>query len=223
VTNRNVYEHRFVDPSTSLGELLFGLIMTLTFTLGAGIIIEDEGREGAKQLLIAFIGCNIAWGIIDGALYLVGEIFGRGRLRRIGRLIRQSPTRTRAEALVAEELDDILSYVTSDAERQDLYRRIVENVHAKPPTANSVTKDDVMGAIVSGLLVIFVSIPAAIPFLVMDDARLALRVSNGILLALLFIVGWYWARYTLGKPWIAGLGFLLGGLALVVAAIALGG
>ena len=223
MTTRTAYEHRFVDPSTSLGELLFGLIMTLTFTLGAGIIIEDEGREGARQLLIAFIGCNIAWGIIDGALYLVGEVFGRGRLRRIGRLIRQSPTRDRAEGLVAAELDDVLGPVTSDAERQALYRRIVENVHAKPPTANSVTKDDVMGAIVSGLLVIFVSIPAAIPFLVMDDARLALRVSNGILLALLFIVGWYWARYTLGKPWVAGIGFLLGGLLLVVAAIALGG
>jgi VIT family protein len=223
VTNRTPYEHRFVDPSTSLGELLFGLIMTLTFTLGAGIIIEDEGREGAKQLLIAFIGCNIAWGIIDGALYLVGELFGRGRLRRIGRLIRQSPTRTGAEALVAEELDDVLGYVTTDAERTDLYRRIVDNVHAKPPTANKVTKDDVTGALVSGVLVILVSIPAAIPFMVMDDARLALRVSNGILLALLFIVGWYWARYTLGKPWIAGIGFLLGGLLLVVAAIALGG
>jgi hypothetical protein len=223
VTNRNVYEHRFVDPSTSLGEILFGLIMTLTFTLGAGIIIEDEGREGARQLLIAFIGCNIAWGVIDGALYLVGELFGRGRLRRIGRLIRQSPTRTRGEALVADELDDVLSHVTTEAERADLYRRIVDNVHAKPPTANRVTKDDVMGAIVSGVLVILVSVPAAIPFLVMDDARLALRISNGILLALLFITGAYWARYTLGKPWVAGLGFLLGGLALVVAAIALGG
>jgi protein-S-isoprenylcysteine O-methyltransferase Ste14 len=80
-----------------------------------------------------------------------------------------------------------------------------------------------MGAIVSGVLVILVSVPAAIPFLVLDDARLALRISNGILLALLFIVGWYWARYTLGKPWVAGVAFLLGGLALVVAAIALGG
>jgi hypothetical protein len=223
VTNRTAYEHRWVDPTTSLGELLFGLIMTLTFTLGAGIIIEDEGREGARQLLIAFIGCNIAWGLIDGALYLVGEVFGRGRLRRIGRLIRQSPTRTRAEALVAEELDDVLGHVTSEAERADLYRRIVDNVHARPPTANRVTKDDVLGSVVSGLLVIVVSIPAAIPFLVMDDARLALRISNGILLALLFIVGWYWARYTLGRPWLAGISFLLGGLALVVAAIALGG
>ena len=70
---------RYVDPATSLGEVMFGLIMTLTFTLGAGIIIEDEGREGARQLLIALIGCNIAWGIIDAALYLVGQLLNRGR------------------------------------------------------------------------------------------------------------------------------------------------
>src|SRR5512134_175741 len=120
---RSSLMHRYLDPASSLGEVLFGLIMTLTFTLGAGIIIEEEGREGARQLLIAFIGCNIAWGIIDGALYLVGELFGRGRLRRIGRMIRQSPTRTRAEALVPDELDDVLGHITTDAERADLYRR----------------------------------------------------------------------------------------------------
>jgi hypothetical protein len=215
--------HRFVDPATSLGEILFGLIMTLTFTLGAGIIIEDEGREGARELLIAVIGCNIAWGIIDGALYLVGQLFGRGRLRRIGRMIRQSPTRTRAEKLVAEELDEVLEHVTSEEERAALYRRIVENVHSRPPLSNPVTKDDVSGALMSCLLVIVTSIPAAIPFLLFDDARFALRVSNGILLALLFITGSAWARYTLGNPWIAGFAFLLGGGLLVAVAIALGG
>ena len=74
---------RYLDPASTLGEVLFGLIMTLTFTLGAGIIIEDEGREGARQLLIALIGCNIAWGLIDGVLYLAGQLFDRGRLRRV--------------------------------------------------------------------------------------------------------------------------------------------
>jgi len=64
---RSSLVHRHLDPGSSLGEVLFGLIMTLTFTLSAGIIIEDEGREGARQLLIAVIGCNLAW-VIDGAL-----------------------------------------------------------------------------------------------------------------------------------------------------------
>ena len=215
--------HRFVDAETSLGEILFGLIMTLTFTLGAGIVIEDEGREGARQLLIAVLGCNIAWGVIDGALYFVAQIFGRGRLRQIGRMIRQSPTRTRAEALVAEELDDLLVPITSDAERKALYARLVENVHARPPTRNKVTKEDFTGALMSCLLVIVTSIPAIIPFLLFDDARFALRVSNAILLVLLFVMGYWWARYTLSSRWITGLSFLAGGFVLVAVAIALGG
>jgi hypothetical protein len=73
------------------------------------------------------------------------------------------------------------------------------------------------------MLVIVTSLPAAIPFLLFDDARFALRVSNGILLALLFFTGYWWSKYTLGRPWVVGLTFLLGGGVLVVAAIALGG
>jgi hypothetical protein len=86
-----------------------------------------------------------------------------------------------------------------------------------------VTKGDFTGALASCLLVIVTSIPAAIPFLVIDDARLALRVSNGILVGLLFLTGYWWARHTLGHPWLVGFCFLLGGIALVVVAIALGG
>ena len=215
--------HRYIDPATSLGEILFGLIMTLTFTLGAGIIIEDEGREGARQLLIAVIGCNIAWGIIDGALYLVGQLFDRGRMRRLGQSIRMAATPAAAETLVADELDEILAPVTSETDRRSLYARIAEKVRSTPVAPNPVTKQDVMGALTSFWLVVVASIPAAIPFLLFDDARFALRVSNGILLALLFVTGYQWARYTLGRPWLVGGCFLLGGIGLVAVAIALGG
>jgi MFS superfamily sulfate permease-like transporter len=47
---------RHLDAGGRLGEVLFGLIMTLTFTLGAGIVIDEEGRAGARELLIATIG-----------------------------------------------------------------------------------------------------------------------------------------------------------------------
>ena len=42
-------------------------------------------------------------------------------------------------------------------------------------------------------------------------------------IALLFLTGYWWARYTLSKPWLAGLVFLVIGTGLVAAAIALGG
>lgn len=215
--------HRHLDPASSLGEVLFGLIMTLTFTLGAGLIIEDEGREGARQLLIAVIGCNIAWGIIDGVLYLVGELFHRGRLRRLGQVVRRSTDERAAIAVVSGEFDELLEPVTSESERESLYRRFVEYVRSKPQAAVPLTKSDVLGAVTSFFLVVLASVPAAVPFLIMDDARAALRVSNTVLVAMLFVTGYWWARFTLGKPWLVGLFFLIGGVALVAVAIALGG
>jgi hypothetical protein len=214
---------RFVDPGTSLSEVLFGLIMTLTFTLGAGLIVQEEGREGARQLLIAAIGCNIAWGIIDGALHLVGQLFDRGRLRRLGLVIRRTADSNAAEKLVAGEFDELLEPVTTPSEREALYRRVAENVRSHAGAATKLTKADFLAAWASFWLVFLTSLPAAIPFLLIDDAQVALRVSNGVLLTLLFATGYWWARFTLGKPWLVGLCFLAGGLGLVALAIALGG
>ena len=219
---RSAIAAKYLDPATSLGEVLFGLIMTLTFTLGAGLIMEEEGREGARQLLIATIGCNIAWGIIDGALYLTGQLFDRGRLRKLLTTVQGSPD-SKATAVVSNELDDLLGNVTTDAERNDLYTRIVRNIRSQPVRDNKLTRADLMGALASFWLVFIASFPAAIPFLFIDDAMLALRVSNGVLLGLLFITGYRWAHYTLGRPWLAGLCFLIGGIAMVQTAIALGG
>jgi VIT1/CCC1 family predicted Fe2+/Mn2+ transporter len=220
---RSSLMHRYLDPATSLAEVLFGLIMTLTFTLGAGIMVEDEGREGARQLLIAVVGCNVAWGIIDGALYIVGQLFARGRIRRLARAVHGTPDDQRAVSVVANELDGFFGEIAKPAERDALYLRVASHLRSRSIAINSVRKDDVMGAFTSFWLVVLTSVPAAIPFLLFDNARLALRVSNAILLALLFITGWLFARFTLGKPWIVGLSFLIGGAALVAVAIALGG
>jgi VIT1/CCC1 family predicted Fe2+/Mn2+ transporter len=220
---RASFTNKYLDPATSLGELLFGLIMTLTFTLSAGIMLREEGREGARQLLIATIGCNIAWGIIDGALHMVGQLFERGRRRRVMQRVREAKGDGDAVALVAAELDDIIARVTTPDERQGLYRRVVDQVRTGAIPPNRVTREDIFGAVASFWLVFFGSLPAAIPFLFIDEAWVALRVSNAILLALLFYAGYAWARHTMARPLLTGCVFLLGGVALVGIAIALGG
>src|SRR5881396_2313732 len=73
---------RYLDPASRLGEILFGLIMTLTVTLSAGLAV-DEGRAGARQLLAAAIGCNLAWGIIDAVMYVMNCITVRSGKRRL--------------------------------------------------------------------------------------------------------------------------------------------
>ena len=206
-----------------MGEILFGLIMTLTFTLAAGIVIQEEGRDGARAMLIAILGCNLAWGIIDGVLYVLGQVFERGRLRRIGFHLRQATSDSEARRMVADELDETLTSMTDESTRHSLYQSIVERARSAPQMVNRVRRADLLGGLAAGWLVFACSFPAVLPFLLLDDPRLALRVSNAILLGLLFFVGWRWARHTLAKPWIAGVTFLLVGLLLVALAIPLGG
>jgi VIT1/CCC1 family predicted Fe2+/Mn2+ transporter len=220
---RRSFVSRHLDPASHMGEILFGLIMTLTFTLAAGIVIQEEGREGAREMLIGILGCNLAWGIIDGVLYVLGQVFERGRLRRIGVHVRQAVSEADARQAIADEFDESLVPVADEPARQQLYSAILERARGTPPAPNHVRREDVLGGLAAGWLVFACSFPAVLPFLLLDEPHFALRVSNAILLGLLFFVGWRFARHTLARPWIAGATFLLVGLLLVALAIPLGG
>lgn len=213
---------RFLDPGDSLSEILFGLIMTLTFTLGAGIMVRED-PTAARDLLIATIGCNIAWGLIDALMYLAGQRFERGRRARLVDVIRSGTDEVKAVRLVASELDEHLAAVTDPADRDLLYRKIARSVREAGTASTRLTRQDVQGAVASFLLVFCCSIPAAVPFLLVDDAWRALRLSNAILIGLLFVVGYHWARHTNLSPKSVGFSLMFGGVAMVLAAIALGG
>ena len=109
-----------------------------------------------------------------------------------------------ARQMVAAEFDDMLVPVTDEPMRQRLYKSIVERVRSAPVAPNRVRREDLLGGLAAGWLVIACSFPAVLPFLFLDDPRLALRVSNAILLGLLYFVGWRAARQTLARPWLAG-------------------
>ena len=213
-----------LDPGSHMGEALFGLIMTLTFTLGADLVVGAHGPEGTRQMLTGILGCNLAWGLIDGALYVLRCAFERGRLRRVGHEVHVAPSPHLARQLVAGELDELLVPLTDAKQRDSLYAAIVQRVKMGPiAPPRPVTRKDLLGGLESGLLVFACSFPAVLPFLLIDEPRIALRVSNTTLLALLYYLGYRHAKHTLARPWIAGLVFLLAGLLLVAVAILLGG
>ena len=85
------------------------------------------------------------------------------------------------------------------------------------------TKDDLYGALACFWLVFLSCLPAAVPFLIFSEPRWALRVSNFLLIAMLFVVGHIWAQYAHANRVVAGLVMVAIGLALVGVAVLLGG
>jgi len=224
-SERRGWYTRFVehlDPGERLGELLFGLIMVLTFTLGAGIELAGD-RDETRELLVAALGCNAAWGIIDAALHLMTRLSERGRLYRLVKAIHAAPGSEQALALVARELDERHTYVVDPDARAALGAHVLERAREMKLEPNHVTARDARAALAVFWLVFLTALPAVVPFLVIADATLALRASNAVLIGLLFYVGWRWAGYTGARRWRTGLSVALLGVALVVVAIALGG
>ena len=85
------------------------------------------------------------------------------------------------------------------------------------------TRDDLGSAIVVFVLVAATALPPAVPFVLIADPVVALRVSNVVLVALLFVAGFYWARSIGGNGWRTGTVLLLSGVLLVGIAIVFGG
>src|SRR5262245_54955666 len=73
---QEVTGERILDPIARMSEVLFGLIMALTFTTTLEL---TAGRADVRMLLVGVIGCNIAWGLVDAVMYLIATLTERGR------------------------------------------------------------------------------------------------------------------------------------------------
>lgn len=218
------FSERHLDPGDRLAEVLFGLIMVLTVTLGAGVAVKDD-RGAARQLLVAALGCNIAWGLIDGAFYVMTSLLERRRAARLVAAVKRAPGEGAAVAVLEQALEDRLENVASHDDRIRVYA-LLRDLALKSKADDApvrIRKDDLLGALACFWLVVGATIPAVVPFALIDRAYTALRVSNAVLLALLFVAGVSWGRHAGVNRWRAGLTFLAAGLVMVLVAIALGG
>src|SRR3954447_26800920 len=90
---------RVLDPYERISEILFGLIMVLTFT--GSLSVAEAKRDDVRAMLIGALGCNIAWGVIDGVLYLMGCLADRGRELATDRAARRASDPQQARQIVA--------------------------------------------------------------------------------------------------------------------------
>lgn len=196
--------------------------MVLTCTLGASVIAGID-RDSLRTLFIAALGCNVAWGVIDAALYVMGSVFERTRNARIMQAVRSANDDAVALAVVRQALEPRFGAYGQDEDREQFYRGLRRMIVHSDSRRSLLTRDDLGSAIVVFVLVAVTALPPAVPFLLIADPVVALRVSNTLLVALLFVVGFYWARSIGGNGWRTGLIMMLSGVLMVCVAIAFGG
>ena len=208
-----------LDPIDRVSEVLFGLIMVLTFT--GSLSVAEAGREDVRTMLVGALGCNLAWGVIDAVFYLMGCLAERGRNLLTYRSVREATDPERAQRLLAEALPPVVASVLEPAEIENVRLRLMQL--PEPPMRARLSGDDARGALGVFLLVFLSTFPVVIPFLVMSNAVPALRVSNAIAVVLLFVAGYAFGRITGRRPVMAGIAMVVFGSVLVGLTIALGG
>ena len=210
---------RVLDPPDRIAEILFGLIMVLTFTGALSVAEADEAE--VKTMLIGALGCNIAWGIIDGLFYLMGSFAEKGHGLKIYHAVRETADPAEAQELIKDTLPSVIASVMQPAELESIHERVKHL--PEPPDRAHLTKDDWLGALGVFLLVFLSTFPVVIPFIFMDDVAKALRTSNIIAIVMLFLLGFAYGRYAGRYPWLTGLFMLIVGSIVVAMTIALGG
>src|SRR3954471_14683524 len=113
---------RVLEPIERVSEVLFGLIMVLTFT--ASLSVADAGNDDVHAMLIGALGCNLAWGIIDGVFYLMGSVAEKGRGLIAFRAVRKAENAEQARNILAGALPPVIASVLEPAELEAMRRRL---------------------------------------------------------------------------------------------------
>lgn len=208
-----------LEPMERIAEILFGVIMTLTFTLT--FAVETADRLQVRTMLIGALGCNLAWGIIDAGVYLITRINTESRKVAAVRAIREAANGSAARQILADSFNPALASALSNEQVESMRQNLRQM--SEPLKRPGLTKRDWLGAGGLCLLCFLSTFPIALPFIFVSDARLALRISNTVAVALLALCGYAFGHRSGIPPWVTALVMVAFGGAMVGVAIALGG
>lgn len=214
-----VQEGAVLNPVDRISEVLFGLIMVLTFT--GAISVATDGKEDIRQLLWAALGCNVAWGLVDAAMYWMNVLLERGHGITVIRKIVESDNKDYSRALLRNEIQPVVASLMKDEEVDHLVDRIQKL--PKPAKHSVFTWRDLLSGVQIFLLVFLCTLPVALPFAFLDDVSIAMRASNGIAILQLFIGGFILAGYAGFRRLTTAMVYVVIGVLLVLLTMALGG
>ena len=202
-----------------VSEILFGIIMTLTFTCSIGI--ANAKNTEIRQLIIAAISCNIAWGLVDAISYIVSTIMQRSRNRTVLDSVLTTSDADKARKYISDSLPPSIASVLEAADLEQIRNKLAK----LPDSALQVrlTTRDLKRSLMIFFLMFFSTLPIVAPFIFIHDTNQALRTSNLIAIIMMFFCGWSLAKYVGINKWILSITMTFIGIILVFITIVLGG
>jgi hypothetical protein len=208
-----------LDPISRISEVLFGLIMVLTFT--GSISVVSDGRAEIRELLWAALGCNLAWGIVDAVMYMMSTVLERGHALSVLKKLKSNPDKIASRNLLTDELPPVLSSILVQDEIDRFKERIIKLDDL--PKSKLLTPAEFRASILVFILVFTCTFPVALPFIFLSNTALALRASNAIALIILFVGGFSVGKYSGFHPFWTGTLLMILGIILVAITMAFGG
>jgi len=210
---------RVLDPVQRQAEILFGLIMVLSFT--GSISVASADRAEVREVLLGALGCNVAWGIVDAVMYLMAIVIERGRSQTIQRAVQSSKDAEHGRRLIQEALPEGMDELFDSRALEGARQKVA--AAPTPPEHPRLSRQDWLGALGVFLLVFLSTFPVVIPFMFAMPLETAMRVSNLVAIVLLYVLGHSLGHYSGMRPVRTGIAMVTLGVALVAATIALGG
>jgi hypothetical protein len=216
---------KYLDPVDRLPEVVLGLILVLGVTGTLRVSVSQTGFS-VVNLLLAVIGVNVAWGIVDGVMYAIGSYFTRNRYATISKVLRKDRDNAKAKEALLDDLDNTIIHTLKPIEREHIISIVADAVPSIPDKRAFFKdfSDDLIGGIWIFFTVFVTLFPVIIPFIVFpSDPLLALNISNSIALIMMFIIGVEWGGYAGIKRLGPGIGFLIIGTIITLITLYLGG
>ena len=208
---------KVLDPVDRASEAIFGIIMALSVT--GSISVATAGEHEIRTMLLAALGCNLAWGITDAVMYLVSAVTEQNRRKALLLRLQRTHDADAAHRLIAGALPKALAGGASDETLEAIRRRLV----VIPVPRTMLHSHDYAAALAVCAVVVLTTLPVAVPFLFIHDPRAAMAVSRSLALLDLFCCGSLLGHYSGGSTWRYGVSVTAIGVVLVLVIHALGG
>ena len=212
-------------------EPVFGIVMTLCFLA----ILRNQALyayplllERAVLLVIgAAITCCIAWGIVDGIFYAWENHSIAARKNIAATYAKDEKQRDKSREMVEEDLEDTYVDFLTEAEKKDIYDKVLTKLSESKPKEKVQLKDDAITIFIDMCLNLGACLVIVFPLILLRDVLgLAQLVNLAVVIAivLMFFIG-AWTETRKGA-WIRarkGIIYAVLGVVITVLTYVLGG